>query len=120
MKSLRLDTSIIIKSADKGGAVVIMDKTKYIQEAMHQLNNTDHYSEVPNNILTKITKEINEFITLIQKHGHISQQDKEALTTQYPRLPCLYTSYPKSTRPMYQEDQLSQQHKAPRITYPPT
>ena len=67
-----------------------MNKVDYIKEAMRQLTNTTHYEELPNNILNQITKEINNFIELIHKHGHITKEDKEALTTHYPRLPCLY------------------------------
>ena len=64
INSLRSDRSIIIKSADKGGAVVIMDTIKYIEEAMRQLNNTAHYEEIQENLLNKINLEINNFIDL--------------------------------------------------------
>lgn len=36
---LAKNESIIIKPADKGGAVVVMDKEKYVEEALRQLNN---------------------------------------------------------------------------------
>jgi hypothetical protein len=36
---------IIIKPADKGSAVVVMDKTTYIQEAERQLSNCRFYEK---------------------------------------------------------------------------
>lgn len=43
LQELKADKSIIIKPADKGSSVVLMDRPLYIQEAMRQLHNTDHY-----------------------------------------------------------------------------
>ena len=34
---------ITIKPADKGGAIVILDTTEYIDKVLHLLNNTEHY-----------------------------------------------------------------------------
>lgn len=47
LQSLIKDTSIIIKPADKGSNVVIMDRPLYIQEAMRQLNDLKYYSPLP-------------------------------------------------------------------------
>uniref|UniRef100_A0A8C3H6A6 Reverse transcriptase domain-containing protein n=1 Tax=Chrysemys picta bellii TaxID=8478 RepID=A0A8C3H6A6_CHRPI len=41
--SLRNNPDIIIKKADKGGAVVVMNKLEYDQEAARQLSNTTFY-----------------------------------------------------------------------------
>ena len=43
LKTLKNNNSIVIKSADKGGAIVIMDKEAYINEANRQLQNTKYY-----------------------------------------------------------------------------
>lgn len=43
LKSLKNNTDIVIKPADKGSAVVIMDRTTYVQEALRQLGNTTYY-----------------------------------------------------------------------------
>ena len=45
IKSLRLNSEIIIKSDDKGSAIVIMDKSAYINES-RQLSDTHFYSEI--------------------------------------------------------------------------
>lgn len=44
IKNLANNPHIIIKPADKGSQIVIMDKIQYLQEANRQLNNTLHYT----------------------------------------------------------------------------
>lgn len=53
---LAQNESIIIKPADKGGAFVVMDKDKYVEEALRQLNNQDYYQRLLSNPID-ITKE---------------------------------------------------------------
>ena len=43
LQNLRKYDDIIIKQADKGSAVVIMDKEAYLQEAIGQLNDLEIY-----------------------------------------------------------------------------
>ena len=43
MRKLHNNREIIIKPADKGGSMVIMNTTDYIQEAQRQLLNPEHY-----------------------------------------------------------------------------
>ena len=52
VKSLSQNPNIIIKPADKGGAIVIQDKQKYIEECLRQLNNTEHYKKLYYNLTT--------------------------------------------------------------------
>ena len=45
---LKNDTSIVIKSADKGSPVVVWDREDYIKEAEKQLSDEQVYEEVSN------------------------------------------------------------------------
>ena len=45
IKRLSTDTSITIKKADKGNAIVIMDTSDYIKEAERQLSDSNFYIE---------------------------------------------------------------------------
>ena len=45
IKSLANDQSIIIKEADTGGAVVIMDRERYIEKVEHMLSDKKKYYE---------------------------------------------------------------------------
>lgn len=38
---------VVIKPADKGGAVVVWDKKLYVQEGEKQLSRTEHYRKLP-------------------------------------------------------------------------
>lgn len=49
LESLANDKSIVIKEADKGGAVVIMDSGFYKDHIMKMLSNVDYYQEIPTN-----------------------------------------------------------------------
>ncbi len=46
LSSLRSDPRIIIKPADKGGAVTVMDTHDYEAEALRQLNDQSNYAPV--------------------------------------------------------------------------
>ena len=46
LKSLQNDTEIIIKSADKGSAVVVWGREDYLKEADSQLSDTNIYEKV--------------------------------------------------------------------------
>ena len=49
IKSLKNNRNIIIKPADKGSAVVILDKEYYINEGQRQLNDTKFYEKTTSN-----------------------------------------------------------------------
>lgn len=46
LKELRENIQIIIKPADKGSAVVILDRDQYLQEGYRQLNDATYYSKL--------------------------------------------------------------------------
>ena len=43
---LKMNKTIIIKPADKGGALVVINRTDYLTEANRQLNDLTHYSKL--------------------------------------------------------------------------
>jgi len=72
LKHLQHHPHIIVKSADKGGAVVVMDRTLYIQEAFRQLHNTDYYRPIPAPIYPQTAVSINQILLQLRSKGHIS------------------------------------------------
>ena len=51
-------TDIVIKSADKGSGTVVMDRDKYINECLRQLNDTKFYKLLDNEITTDIQNRV--------------------------------------------------------------
>ena len=50
IRNLASDTSIVIKQADKGGAVVILDRDDYIKEGIRQLSDIKFYTQTDENL----------------------------------------------------------------------
>ena len=57
LKSLKRNQDII-KHADEGSAIIIMDKQCYINEGIRQLSKTD-FSELPTDLSGKVIHRIN-------------------------------------------------------------
>ena len=56
---------IFIKQADKGSAVVILDKDKYVAEAMRQLNDSEVYISLRDDPTVDIIRKVNERVEKI-------------------------------------------------------
>ena len=81
---------IIICNADKGGAVVILDVEDYIQEAMRQLNDTDHYKKLPNDTTMLHCELVNNTIEKFKKAGKLKDKLADGLKVTEPRTPLFY------------------------------
>ena len=53
LNKLKSHHEIIIKPADKGGQIVIQDRTNYILEATRQLNDPVYYRPLTNHLETQ-------------------------------------------------------------------
>ncbi|XP_048682969.1 uncharacterized protein LOC125625217 isoform X2 [Caretta caretta] len=60
--SLRNNSDIIIKKADKGGAVVIMNRSEYEQEAARQFSNTTFYKPLPSDPTESYQKKLQHLL----------------------------------------------------------
>ena len=69
--NLKNDKNIVIKSADKDSAVVVLDRDDYIKEAEEQLGDKDIYEEVWNDPGPLIST-IHEGIEKIRKRGNLN------------------------------------------------
>ena len=58
IQQLKQTNELIIKPADKAGALVIWPKEDYLAEAYKQLHNTNHYIPIPNNPTQQIQHNI--------------------------------------------------------------
>ena len=74
MHDLKSNTNIIIKPADKGGKIVLLDKSSYLQEAYRQLNDPTYYTPVQHDPIGDLALEISSFISFLYHKKYITYQ----------------------------------------------
>ena len=80
IKSLRNHPDIIIKPADKGSAIVILDKHNYIAEGERQLQNEQFYEENNTDLSGEVIHRVNLFVNNMLQRGQITQKTSSYLT----------------------------------------
>ncbi|XP_077151982.1 uncharacterized protein LOC143815994 isoform X1 [Ranitomeya variabilis] len=90
LDTLRSNKSIIIKPADKGGAVVVMDRIQYCSEITKQLSDTETYQIIPGDPTFKIRKKIQDLINPFLLDNTIDQKTATFLQNQHPITPVFY------------------------------
>jgi hypothetical protein len=72
--------NIVIKPADKGSAVVIMDRLDYLREGYKQLANTQFYTKLDQNPTEKHRIEVQNIVEDMFQNGEIDKSLKDYLT----------------------------------------
>ena len=80
LQKLSRDTSVVIKPADKGSNVVIMDRPAYIKEAMRQLNNEDDYKRLEAPIYLESIPMFRDILQKLQQGGYLRKGELEFLS----------------------------------------
>jgi len=97
MKSLKEDTSIVIKEADKGSAVVVWDREDYLQEAAKQLGDNETYDEVFGDCISPLIKTIKSTLSKINTRGDICKETLDYFLVENPKIGRFYI-YPRFTK----------------------
>ncbi len=84
-----LVTDIVIKPADEGGAIVILNRTDYIAEACRQLND-DQYRKLKNNPTAELQKVIGDVTSPALEQYWITKHEFEYLNKQPAVTPVFY------------------------------
>lgn len=92
---LRNNKDVVIKPADKGGAVVIMDREAYKSEGLRQLNNNKYYEEIDGPLADVTSQKINSIIRELLDSGVISQRQFDGLRSEPPHLQRAFYLLPK-------------------------
>ena len=79
LENLRNYDDIIKKQAEKGSAVVILDRDKYVAEAMRQLNDTEVYFSLRDDPTVDMIRKVNERVEKLHNDGYISQSTLQYL-----------------------------------------
>ena len=91
LQRLRKNKSIVIKKADKGGSIVILNREDYKQKVFQHLSDESSYEAMPNNPLKDIQTNLTAFLETILYHYHISEDTfKYLLPPNDPRINLFY------------------------------
>jgi hypothetical protein len=90
LQSLRNNKNIIIKKADKGGCIVILDTVNYINKIDAMLSDETTYSEITHIDLNQKKSEVDRIINNLFNDNFISKRQKNFLTTFSPKIPIFY------------------------------
>jgi hypothetical protein len=78
--NLRSNDNIIIKPADKGGMVCVLNKTSYESEAFRQLNNDKYYKSINAPLKENSSSLINDILFKIFNKGYINEKQLDYLS----------------------------------------
>lgn len=90
---------IIIKPADKGNAIVIMDTPAYVQEALRQLQDTDFYKKLTAPIFHASVPRITKIVQELFEKGYICKRQANYLLGQHNPRPRRFYLLPKVHKP---------------------
>ena len=79
LKELSDNPEIVIQKADKGSAVVVMNKTDYLREGYRQLSDTQFYTKLSHDSTQEIARNVTKTLTLMQQKGLISDKNFDHL-----------------------------------------
>ena len=99
LHTLAINKQIVIKPADKGSAIVIMDRTQYIHEAYRQLNNTTHYNKLIRPIYPDTAHEVHNIIQTLLDNKYITRKQSFYLRGEENPRPRIFYLLPKIHKP---------------------
>ena len=105
LDNLRSYDDIIIKQADKGSAVVIMDKKEYLREAMRQLDDKEVYQPLVKDPTKDMIKKLIQGFKNHLKRGTLTEVPKNTFRLQGKRKQDDFICCPKFTKRVALDDQ---------------
>ena len=81
---------IVIKPADKGSAVVVMDRDHYVSEAERQLNDSTFYKPLDHDPTPEFAKQVSDVVREIHDQGLISKKNMAYLIEDQPKVGGFY------------------------------
>ncbi|CAG2211803.1 unnamed protein product [Mytilus edulis] len=84
LKDILQDDDIVIRPADKGSGIVVINKEEYFKKLEEEITNNDTYSETEQNTTHQITKKVKSLVNRMKKEGSISGEMKTYLIPKHP------------------------------------
>ena len=83
--SLLHNENIVIRPADKGSGIVVVDKTEYIHRLLKEMTDSESYKEIPQDLTETATKTVKKFVNKMFKEGVINKDLQQYLIPKYPK-----------------------------------
>lgn len=99
IKSLKQNSKLIIKQADKGSATVLMDKENYIFECNRLLSNNNHYQQIDEPRQPELSQKITTILQEMNQQCLISDKQFEYLKPPSNPRPRRFYTLPKIHKP---------------------
>ena len=90
LKDLQNDATIVIKPADKGGAIVIQSVENYEKEIERQLQDSDFYQKLTKNPSTDFQKSIHGKLQQLLDNDDINKDEHDFMKVMHPRIATMY------------------------------
>ncbi|XP_053575200.1 DNA helicase B [Bombina bombina] len=90
ISDLQKNNNIVIRTADKGGAVVVLDREVYIYEAHRQLHDTDNYLELDRDPTLSFQRDLRRLLDDGLEDGHFDSATFEYLYVECPVVPIFH------------------------------
>lgn len=90
LRWLSNNDNLVIKKADKGGAVVVWGREQYVQEALSQLGNAEYYTALQSSPIEYMKRELEEILNNARMQGWITDLEKDFLLNNNPKIPTFY------------------------------
>ena len=83
--SLLHNENIVIRPADKGSGIVVVDKTEYIHRLHKEMTDSESYKEIPQDLTETATKTVKKLVNKMFKEGVINKDLQQYLIPKYPK-----------------------------------
>lgn len=90
LKGISCDPNIIIKEADKGGAIVILDKKDYLYELHRQLDMREFYQPTDHDPTSHIQYILDVLLQEAVSLNYIQDSTAAFLNNPFPKVPVMY------------------------------
>nr|VZH96680.1 unnamed protein product [Spirometra erinaceieuropaei] len=90
LQSLRTDDSIVIVSADKGGATAVMEKSDYVNKANQAFNDREAYTPLAEDPTKKQAAAVKKKVNELTRLKLITPDDSRCMTLNDPRIAHAY------------------------------
>ena len=75
----------MVKHADKGSAVVVMDRDHYVSEAVRQLHDSTFYKPLDHDPTPEFAKQVSDAFREMHDQGHTSEKNMAYLIVDQPK-----------------------------------